>query len=511
MVINGCQGSRAGVVGSITVEEEPRPSHKHGMASGKTLNAANLEALGAAQLAELLIEISKGNAAAQRRLRLALAGSAGAAETARAVIKRLASIAGAKTWLDWQKIKPFVADLEAQRRAILDLIAPSDPREAFDLIWRLVCCAQSVFARSDDGSGRLSAAFHAAARDLGPLAQRAGLHPEELAERSFRVLSADGHGAWDDLVPILAPQLGTKGLEALRGLLQAWKSEPVITPTAQNRRVIGWASSGPVHADEVQSRHRSHLVTFVLQQVADALGDVDGYIEQFDKHARMVPAIAARIARRLLDAQRPQEAWAALEAVEAKQRDQAPVEWEEARVDVFVALGKSDEAQAFRWQRFLATLNATHLRAYLKKLPDFDDFEAEEQALAHALAFGDAHQALAFLVAWPDLQRANELVLGRSQKLNGDLYELLSPAADALDGRYPLAATLLRRAMIGFTLCAGRSSRYKHAARQLRDCRDAAARVVDFGSVPDHPAFDRALRAAHGRKAGFWQELKALK
>ena len=37
----------------------------------ETLNAKNLEALGAEPLAELLIEISRGNAAAQRRLRLA--------------------------------------------------------------------------------------------------------------------------------------------------------------------------------------------------------------------------------------------------------------------------------------------------------------------------------------------------------------------------------------------------------------------------------------------------------
>jgi len=36
----------------------------------KTLNAKNLEALGAERLAELLIEISAGSAAAKRRLRL---------------------------------------------------------------------------------------------------------------------------------------------------------------------------------------------------------------------------------------------------------------------------------------------------------------------------------------------------------------------------------------------------------------------------------------------------------
>jgi hypothetical protein len=45
------------------------------MASKKTLNAKNLEALGAERLAELLIEISSGSAAAKRRLRLELAGA----------------------------------------------------------------------------------------------------------------------------------------------------------------------------------------------------------------------------------------------------------------------------------------------------------------------------------------------------------------------------------------------------------------------------------------------------
>ncbi|WP_176559504.1 DUF6880 family protein, partial [Rubellimicrobium roseum] len=46
------------------------------MAAKTTLNAKNLEALGAPRLAELLIELSTGDAAAKRRLRLELAGTA---------------------------------------------------------------------------------------------------------------------------------------------------------------------------------------------------------------------------------------------------------------------------------------------------------------------------------------------------------------------------------------------------------------------------------------------------
>ena len=52
------------------------------MATKTSLNAKNLEPLGAERLAELLIEISAGNAAAKRRLRLELAGARSPAELA---------------------------------------------------------------------------------------------------------------------------------------------------------------------------------------------------------------------------------------------------------------------------------------------------------------------------------------------------------------------------------------------------------------------------------------------
>ncbi len=63
------------------------------MTSKNTLNAKNLEALGAERLAELLIEISTGNTAAKQRLRLALAGAQSPGEVAKEVRKRLTTVA----------------------------------------------------------------------------------------------------------------------------------------------------------------------------------------------------------------------------------------------------------------------------------------------------------------------------------------------------------------------------------------------------------------------------------
>ncbi len=476
------------------------------MASTKALNAKNLEALGCERLAALLMDIATRDAAIKRRLRLTLAGEAGPADAAHEITKRLVAVAKARSFVDWQKVGRLADDLGAQHRAIVDLVAPRDPRAALDLLWRLAACAEPVYARSDDGSGRLADVFGAAVDDFGPVARAAGIDPAALAERAFEAVRDDGYGTFDRLVETLVPALGTTGLERLRALALAWQAQPDVVPPQAEREVIGWGSGGAMYADQIRTGHRQRVSSLLLQQVADALGDVDAYIGQYEPDARRVPAIAARIAGRLLAAGRATEAWAAIEATDTGRRGRLPPEWDQARLAVLDALGRHDEAQDYRWERFTEALDSGHLRAYLKKLPDFEDFDAEQRAIAHARGFADVHRALAFLVAWPALDRAATLVIERADEIDGNVYELLTPAADALEDKYPLAATILRRAMIDFTLGRTRASRYGHAARHLAACTGLARRIEDFATHVDHEDYVRRLRKDHGRKAGFWRE-----
>jgi hypothetical protein len=168
------------------------------------------------------------------------------------------------------------------------------------------------------------------------------------------------------------------------------------------------------------------------------------------------------------------------------------------------ALERKDEAQAFRWQCFERALNSAHLRAYLRVLPDFEDLEAEERAMSYASGFPSVHQALTFLVSWPALDKAAALVTQRSGELDGDHYEILSPAADALAAKHPLAATLLLRAMIDFSLKEGRATRYRHAARHLLECASLAVSVPHFGAFETHDAYVTRLKAEHNQKNAFW-------
>ena len=132
-----------------------------------------------------------------------------------------------------------------------------------------------------------------------------------------------------------------------------------------------------------------------------------------------------------------------------------------------------------------------------------DCIEAETKALEHAKRYSNLLQALSFLVSWPALDRAADLVLQRAYELDGDHYEILSPAADALAANHPLAATLLLRAMIDFSLKEGRATRYRHAARHLLECASLAASVPNFSAFETHDAYVTRLKE-HNRKSAFW-------
>ncbi len=473
------------------------------MASKKTLNAKNLEALGAERLAELLIEISRGNAGAQRRLRLELAGAASPADMAQEIRKRLAAIARSRSFVDWHQRKALVADLETQRQAISQ-VAKVDAAEALDLLWRFMALANPVFGRCDDSSGSVIAVFQTACRDLGDIAIAANAAPTVLAEQAYRALIENEYSQYDGLIEVLAPALGTPGLDHLKQLIIKLSQEPRQKPRAEDRKVVGWGTGGPLYADDLAERHRSSVVRMALQAIADAQGDVDAFIAQQSEKARGVPSVAVEIAQRLLAADRADEAWTAINAVDQDRPGWTPVEWEQTRLAVLEALGRADEAQAFRWTCFERSLNPDHLRAYLKRLPDFEDLEAEERAIAHAQSHPSAHHALGFLVTWPALDQAAHLVLARADELNGDFYEILAPAAAALEAKYPLAATVLRRALIDFALERNRTKRYQHAARHLEECEILADRIEDFGRFETHDTYMRRLKAQHGRKTSFW-------
>jgi len=243
-----------------------------------------------------------------------------------------------------------------------------------------------------------------------------------------------------------------------------------------------------------------------LRDIADCEGDADAFIDTYQGRDLTNPRFASEIALRLLRAGRAEDALSYLDRAPplTENRHFAQADWTDARIATLDVLKRADEAQALRITMFRAQLSPGHLRAYLDRLPDFEDVEAESEALEFVSGHSNVHAALAFLVQWPAHERAARMIHSRIKEIDGDRYELLDPAASALEGKQPLSAVLLRRALIEFTLQNGRSTRYKHAARHVHEIGSLNAQIKDYAGFETHNQFMARLRKMHPRKTGFW-------
>ena len=445
------------------------------MAGKRTLNAGNLEALGAAVLAELLIELSGGNAVIQRRLRLALATAEGAGGAAQEVRKRLAAMARSTTYVDARKRKALVSELEAQHQAIRGAIADVDPSLAFELLVRFLELADGILDRCSDATGTVIGVFQKAAADLGPIAIAAKVEPETLAEQVADLIGEDSYGQFDRLVPSTKEALGEWGLK-------------LLDRYCRDRG----ATDGHV----------------ILLQIAECRGDVDAYVSQFNATQLSWPSTAAEVASHLLAAGRPEQALGVLDGAAKGAASWHAPEWNDARIAVLEALGRGEEAQQLRWHCFGKTLSIPHLREYVRRLEAFEDGEAEERAFQVAEQHALPLLTLQFLVSWPALPRAARYVIANGQGWDGEDYQIYGAAAERLTRDHAVAATVLLRAMVVFALSMGRSKRYRYAVEHLRQCERLDARIDDWLGVEPHPSFVGRLREATGQKWSFWQLLE---
>src|SRR6056297_1503270 len=472
--------------------------------SRKTLNKTNLERLGAAALADLVLDLVAGNAALQRQARMALSAAQGPKDMAADIRKRFATLRRASAFLDWRKQRALVRELDGLLDMIEARIAPEDADTAFELLWSLLHLAPSIHERTDDSNGAVGDVMSRAVDLIGVVAPQISAAPEALAERVLEAVADAEFGEFDGIIPATAEALGPDGLAHLKQITNAWSETPPSDAELDKWRRFG-LSTAP---EEIVRRNRATTRSIILADIADAEGDVDAYMARYTDEQLTYGTIAPGVARRLLDAGRVAEAHGIVTRARAAEQGKDPRmfrhDLDEVHEECLRKLGHHSALKDHLWDRFRAGVSAPALRRYLSLLPDFEDMEAEETALDDVESHPHVGMAIRFLVDWPAPGRAARVVLARVSELDGNRYETLTPAAEALDAEHPLAATLMRRAMIKDTLRGAKSKRYRHAARHLAECAACDAAITDYGDHPTHDAFVATLREDHRRKHGFW-------
>ena len=121
------------------------------------------------------------------------------------------------------------------------------------------------------------------------------------------------------------------------------------------------------------------------------------------------------------------------------------------------------------------------------------------------ICFESFATALGFFYEWPTQARTAEIVLERASEIDGNMYYLLNPVAHLIEGKHPLAATLLRRAMIEDTL-AKIEARLKSAESIPEEKRRELQQLLATAAL--RPSSDPICRRQNARwrrwRAGYW-------
>jgi hypothetical protein len=468
------------------------------------LEKEGLVRLGPERLAKLVIDEAKANPAFKKLVEAALAATKGPSAVAAIVDKRLARLEKATAAVSWGKAKDLGGDLSATLKIITGDLAAADPSSATERLMRFLATADRTRQRTNDAGIEVAPVYRAAAEALPPLVERlAAEERASLADRFYELTAGSRCGMVVPVIPavlaLLPPpavdQYDARLAEAVRQLGPIDEGKPDWSLRARIRRLIE-----------------------LRQLIADVRRDVDAFIA-LETALPGDLADVTEIAVRLVEAGRASEA---LEWIRGPAKPaikgartlglQAGLPARDVRADrrhrveirALEALRERKEAQSLRWAIFEETFDADMLREYIAKLPDFEDVEALDAAFAFALSSPQIYAALHFLTEWPRQDLAERLVIERRGEWDGAHYEILAPAAEALESKHPLAAVILYRALIDSILNRGQSPAYGHAARYY-----AALQALEPREDPGWP-IDRArtyrvdLRSRHPRKYGFW-------
>lgn len=387
----------------------------------------------------------------------------------------------------WKLARPIAADLEPVLPALDQLIERGQAVAAEKVLRRLVEAADKGFDHVDDSYGY-----------LGPLCQEAVTlwgkawakieprDPVALAKVVCDGVRDNGYAIRDHMICDFAQALGRESLLSLK--------EMFITEHQANLNRKGmddWERREPL-------RH--------LADVADAMGDVDMYIDA-QRQCGVKDVYAMPIARRLLDAGRPSEALEYLDRADPSrshfqgERD----DYTTLRVKILQSLGLDEEARDTLWQEFQRGLSTTSLERLLASTPK----EQQQALINEAIEVADAHSdkltAATFLLGRGHADRAAAMVDAYPDKFDGRYYGSLLPLAETLQDQFPASAWVLYRSLLLSILEEKRSKAYHHAADYLAIADDLAART---GLHEKHQALLSLLNSKHGRKYGFWSLVK---
>ena len=456
------------------------------MKSGRTdeeLMVEQVERLGARRLAEIVVNHCHRDERLHQTVRIALAASTPGGPLVKTLATEIDAVRASREFYGYCDSNVLAQELDRIRQAITEYLLPTQPRAAAELLGRLIRLDANVYERSDDSDGVIGDAIGEAVTDCGRAwAAIPERDPKVLAAEVFDLFTTDEYGARHEVITAFSEALGTSGLDELERTVRERLN----------------------HAPAGKYGYRQRALTIALENIADARGDVDGYIAA-QRLAGTENVAVKEIGERLLAAGRLEEALQWLDRPDVLEHKRGDIG--QLKVDILDRLGRTEDAQAVRWSMFATSLSADILDEYLDRLPEDVIAEARQRAIATACRHPDVHQSLPLLSKLsPDI--AADLVHKRLGEIRGEAYWVLRPVAERLKESHPVTAILLHRRMADAVLRRSQSQHYDHAVRDLVAAERLISNVEDWLGHPTQETYRQQVATQHRQKRAFWERMR---
>ncbi|GAB4375734.1 MAG: hypothetical protein Kow0062_15130 [Acidobacteriota bacterium] len=350
------------------------------------------------------------------------------------------------------------ADVREVVRSVGRMLASGHPERGLELIQEIAWETWRRMEDADDRDGVLGSLVHEILLEwVKGWSEIEGRDRTQIARQLFAWLVEDAGAATSRLVVEARQALGPAGLTELRRLL-----EPALEERKARRATGEGGVDAFAHDDPVASRLAS-----ALREVAEALGDLDGFLalcrpDGGDGHAVLLAA------NRLVHEGRLEAAleWVTRGLPASAGSDRAALE--DLRIKLLVHLDRRREAAEAAWQAFLREPGGASFRRLVESVGETTRADWRKRALEAVEAGADATALVDVIVAAEEAERlahrletAPEFVLSASSRSLGQ-------AARLLARRYPEASARIETDLAERILRDGDSRRYDRVLEHLR-------------------------------------------
>ncbi|MCX5636898.1 MAG: hypothetical protein NTX52_04290 [Planctomycetota bacterium] len=395
---------------------------------------------------------------------------------------RISSVWAKTRGRDGHRQAAFIGkELDSVLQSIGSIIEKGCYLEAEKVLVRYIEAAEKFGVEVDDSYGYLWPVCQAGITLWGKVWTK--IKPRDrikLSELIYLHVHNNTNGLKDDIIIDFKDALGNEGLQHLKGkLLKDYMELP---------------------------DSKKYTLCWQLENIADALNDVDFFIE-VNQMKGNVSRDAIPIARRLYEAKRYEEALAYLGKADYFQFSDEPYDYATLKSKILVALGRGDEALRTLWSDFTQHLSSSTLENILLLSDNGQYDQVRQKAYKTAIEHRDIYNAMSFLTQQGQLIATANLIQQRQSEISGQAYNSVLSVAERLKEKFPAQAWILYKALTTNILESSRYKAYGHAADYVKIMSQLSQQAE---IETQQTEFLEYLKQKHGRKSSFWERLGSI-